>query len=375
MDYSPFSLILLKQALVYLLCSAVGAVFWAPVLIKILRALKITRRSEYDFTLRGERASKVGTPVMGGLLVVVTVTIITLLFNWQRKYTYVPIGAMAISALLGAADDLLNIFGKERRIRKIGHVLNLIKVHKSWKARLWYAVTFPWTMITRVVGMFGSHPGRGILVHEKLLLQFLAGAVVAWWIYWKLDPHWHSLWIPFDGRVALGAFIIPVIIFFVMFTANAVNIADGLDGLAGGCLTATFAGLTIISWADGRTAFTPLNAAVTGALIAYTFFNIKPARFQMGDVGSLGLGTLFAVNAVAIDRALLIPILGFIFYLEIAAVILQVLFRRLLGRRFLKMAPLHHHLEFKGWSEEKIVTRFWLLHLLAVTAAVWIALN
>ncbi len=314
---------LLQQSLVYLIASTIGAFLWAPILTKILYKYKITRRGDFDFTLQGERGYKVGTPIMGGLLVVLTVTVVTILFNWERKYTYVPIGAMGISAILGAADDLLNIFGTKRRLRQIGHTLTLIKVHKKWYMKLWYLLTLPWATFRHLASMLGSHPGKGIQVHEKLLLQFVAGAITAWWVYSRLGASWHTLWIPFDGYVDVGWWIIPIIIFFVMFTANAVNVADGMDGLAGGSLIATFLGLTLISWIEGRTAFAPLNATVVGALIAYTYFNVKPARFQMGDVGSLGLGTLLAINAIAIEKTLLIPVLGFIFYIEIFSVIIQ----------------------------------------------------
>lgn len=375
MDFcGPFSIELLKQALIYLIASCVGAFLWSPLLTKFLYHFKLTRRGDADYTLRGERAIKVGTPIMGGLLVVITVTVITLFFNWDRRYTYVPMGAMGVAALLGAADDILNIFGIKRRERKLSQIWNLVKVHRHWYKRAWYFITLPWHTFGRLVGIFGSKQDRGIQVHEKLLLQFLAGGIVAYWIYFKLGEYWHSVHIPFDGQLALGWLIIPVIIFFVMFTANAVNFADGLDGLAGGSLIASFGGLTMISWAEGRPAFTLLNATVTGALIAYTYFNVKPARFQMGDVGSLGLGTLFAVNAIAINKTLLIPIIGFIFYIEITTVILQVLSRRLFGKRLFKMSPLHHHFEFLGWSEEKIVTRFWLIHAFMVIVGVWMAL-
>ncbi len=370
---SPFSPDLFQLILIYAIFSAIGAFVWAPVLIKFLYRFNITRRNEFDFTLQGDRKNKIGTPIMGGLLVVGTVTIITLLFNWNRENTYVPIAAMGVSALLGGADDLLNIFGHKRRLRKFSHVLNLIKVHKIWYMRAWYALTLPWALFRRIVSVLGSHPGRGIQVHEKLLIQFLAGAIPAWWIYFKLSSDWHSLWLPFGGQIQLGWLIIPVIIFFVMFTANAVNIADGLDGLSGGSLIIAFMGLATISWMNGRVSFALLNATVVGALITYTYFNVKPARFQMGDVGSLALGTLLAINAIAINRTLLIPIFGFIFYIEAISVIVQVFFRRLLGKRFFKMAPLHHHFEFRGWSEEKIVMRFWLIQAFMVIVGVWLS--
>lgn len=371
-----FSPELLETGLQYLIFAAIGAFLWAPLLTKILYKYKITRRAEFDFTLQNKaRAGKVGTPIMGGLLIILTVTAITLVFNWEREYTYVPIGVMAISSLLGAADDLLNIFGKKRRSRTLEQTLKLIKVHRSPWARIWHAITLPWTAFQRFVGLFGSHPGKGILVHEKLFFQFLAGAITAWWIYFKLGAHWHSLWVPFDGEIYLGWGIIILVILIVMFTANAVNIADGLDGLAGGSLVITFLGLTVISWSEGQIAFTLLNATVVGASIAYTYFNIKPARFQMGDVGTLGLGALLAINTIAINKTMVIPFLGFIFYVEAISVIIQVISKKLLGKRFLKMAPLHHHFEFRGWSEEKIVMRFWLVHAFFVIVAVWMALN
>ncbi len=370
------SVTLLEQSLLFLIGAAVGSALFAPLVTKFLYHFNITRRGEHDFTLRGERAYKAGTPTMGGIIVIITVIVITIVFNWERKYTYVPIGAMAIAALLGAADDLLNIFGATRRIRHLRHTLTLMRVHKHWYHRAWHALSLPWAAFRHTVQMLGSkNPGRGLQVHEKLVLQFIAGAVTAWWVYFKLGESWHSLWVPFVGNWAAGWLVVPIIIFFVMFTANAVNIADGLDGLAGGSLIIAFLALTILSWVEDRTAFTPLNATVVGALLTYTYFNIKPARFQMGDVGSLGLGTLLAINAIAINRLFLIPLLGFIFYVEIGSVLIQVFYRRLLGKRFFRMAPLHHHFEFMGWSEEKIVMRFWIIQAFMAIVAIWVSLQ
>lgn len=365
---------LFQQSLLYIIGSTILAAILVPLLTKILYKYNITRRSDYDFTLKGLRNEKVGTPIMGGLIVILAVTLITIIFNWDRKFTYVPIGVMGISALLGAADDLLNIYGRKRRLRTLKLTLTLIKVHKEWYMRVWYTLTLPWVTFRNFTASFGSHPGKGILVHEKLLLQFLAGAITAWWIYFKLGPQWHSLWIPFGGQIDIGWLIIPLTIFFVMFTANAVNFADGLDGLAGGSLLITFSALTLISAVQNISALTLLNASAVGGLLTYTYFNIKPARFQMGDVGSLGLGALLAINAIALNRTLLIPLLGFIFYLEIFSVIGQVIARRLFGKRLFTMAPLHHHFEFKGWAEEKIVMRFWILQAFAAVVAVWISL-
>lgn len=366
---------LLKMAISFGLVSCVVAFLWAPWLIKFLYRFNLTRTNEYDATLAmGARKSKYGVPIMGGLLMVVTITLLTVLFNWERSFTWVPVGVMLLSAALGGIDDVLNIYGEKRRSRKLKQVLTLIRVHKNIGMRLWYLITLPWTIFKRMSVWLSRNPGKGVHVHEKLLLQFTAGAITAWWIFFKLGAHWQEIYIPFDGVVNIGWWIVPLIILFVMFTANAVNVADGMDGLAGGSLIVTFAALTLLSWLDGYQEIALLNATAVGSLIAYTYFNIKPARFQMGDVGSLGLGALLAINAIVINRMLLLPFLGFIFYLELVTVIIQVFGRHMLGRRIFKMAPLHHHFELRGWSEEKTVMRFWVVHAAVVLLGIWIAL-
>ena len=312
--------------------------------------------------------------MMGGLLVIITVAVITMLFNWERKFTWVPIGVMLLSALLGGIDDVLNIYGHTRRSRKLKQILSLIRVHKDWKMRVWYIITLPWSLFKRTSAWLSRHPGKGIHVHEKLLLQFTAGAITAWWIYFKLGASWREIHLPFDGFINIGWWIIPLIIFFVMFTANAVNVADGMDGLAGGSLIITFTALTLLSWIEGFKEIAFLNATTVGALITYTYFNIKPARFQMGDVGSLGLGSLLAINAIVMNQMLLLPLFAFIFYAEILSVIIQILGRHLLGKRIFKMAPIHYHFELFGWKEEKIVMRFWLIHAIFVVFGLWVSL-
>ncbi len=372
----PINLItILSNIMGFALLSCAVSFAWAPLLTNFLYRYKITRRAEYDATLAIEsRKDKVNVPVMGGLLIIVTVAVITMIFNWNRSFTWVPVGVMLLSALLGGTDDLLNIFGSKRRTRSIRQILTLIEVHKEIKMKVWYVVTLPWSMFKRSALWFGSHPGKGVYVHEKLLLQFLAGAITAWWIYYKLGTQWHSIYIPFYGELLIGWLIIPLIIFIVMFTANAVNIADGMDGLAGGMLIPTFSALTLLSWIYGFNEMAILNATVVGSLLTYTYFNIKPARFQMGDVGSLGLGALLAINALVINQTIALIFLGFIFYIEALSVLIQVIGRYILGRRIFKMAPLHHHFELIGWSEEKTVMRFWMVHICFVVFGVWLAL-
>jgi phospho-N-acetylmuramoyl-pentapeptide-transferase len=321
------------------------------------------------------RSDKANTPIMGGLLVIATIALLTFLFNWDRRYTWVPMGVMLMSAALGAVDDLLNVFGHDRRQRSLAQTKTLIRVHKNNLVRLWLVITFPWTILKRAASVFGSKQRKGVLVHEKLLLQFAAGAMAAWWIYWKLGESWHQIYTPFDGYLSIGAWIIPLIIAIVMFTANAVNISDGMDGLAGGMLIPTFGALSFLAWISGYDSLAILNAVTAGALVTYTYFNVKPARFQMGDVGSLGLGGLLAINALAVNSMAVLPFIAFMFYLEALTVIIQSIGRHVFGRRVFRMAPLHHHLELLGWSEEQTIMRMWVIHLGMVLIGVWIGLH
>jgi phospho-N-acetylmuramoyl-pentapeptide-transferase len=376
MPIAYFHIEVLSRIIGFAVFACIVSFTWAPLLISFLYKYNITRRNEFDATLGLEsRKDKTNVPVMGGLLIVITVAIVSILFNWQRSFTWVPIGVMLLSALLGGIDDLLNIFGTRRRSRSLRNTLTLIKVHKSLLMRFWLIVTLPWLIFKRVSLIFGSHPGKGVQVHEKLLLQFLAGAITAWWIYSKLGSQWQNIQIPFDGFLHIGLLIIPLIILTVMFTANAVNIADGMDGLAGGMLIPTFSALTLLSWIYGYNPIAILNATTVGSLIAYTYFNIKPARFQMGDVGSLALGALLAINAIAINKIVILPFIAFMFYIEAFSVVIQVVGRALVGKRIFKMAPIHHHFELKGWSEEKTIMRFWILHLAMVFIGLWIGLH
>ncbi len=178
MVIDPSHIELLRTAIFYGLLSCAVAFLWTPLLTKLLYKYNITRRSEYDASLGIEsRKDKRGVPIMGGLVVILTVAILTMAFNWERKFTWVPIGVMLLAGLLGGLDDVMNIHGKKRRLRKISQTLRLIRVHKDWKQRMWLTLSLPWTAFKRTSLWLGSHPGKGLHVHERLLLQFLAGGV------------------------------------------------------------------------------------------------------------------------------------------------------------------------------------------------------
>lgn len=355
--------------------SCLIAFLCAPLLIHLLKKYRVMKVSKIELSSIESRQGKDNTPIMGGLLVIIVVAIMTVLFNWSRSFTWVPIGVMILSAMLGGIDDLMNIFGSERRSRKLSHVINLIRIHKEFKMRVWYIITLPWTIFKRTSVWIGSRTVKGVAVHEKLVLQFIAGSITAWWVYDKLGPAWHNIYFPFGLEWYAGWLIIPIVIFIVMFTANAVNIADGMDGLAGGMLIPTFSALTLMSWINGFGEIAVLNSTVVGALVSYTYFNIKPARFMMGDVGSLGLGALLAVNTLAIGEISALFFLGFMFYIEAISVLIQVFGKYIIGKRIFKMAPIHHHFELIGWSEEKTIMRFWIIHFIFVVFGIWLALH
>jgi len=367
---------IITQSLLFLLVStALGFLLVKP-LLKFLKRFKITRRGEHDdYLQKSKRTDKVGTPIMGGIIIIAVVAIVTIIFNWDRRFTWVPVGVMLLAALLGGVDDLLNIFGSYRRIRPIMLIKKLARVHKHWYMRVWYKIQLPIASLKKFFAILGSKPGKGVQVHEKLFLQLVAGAITAYWLFFKLGPQWKFIWVPFNGELDIGWLLIPLVIIIVMATANAVNVADGLDGLAGGALITAFGGLLVISWLEGNIFFSILNATVIGALLPYTYYNIKPAKFQMGDIGSLGLGALLAVMVVAQNRMLILPFLGLIFFLELASVIIQMFSRHVLGKKVFIMAPWHHHLEMKGWSEEKIVQRFWVINLISVFFGLWLSMH
>lgn len=347
----------------------------SPFLIVFLKRLGITRKDEYDFsTIIAQREEKVGTPVMGGLIIVLVVSGITVLFNWHREATFVPIGVFLLSAMLGGADDLLNIFYRRvRPARTLSKELTLTRVHKNIGVRIWHAITFPWNVYKRFFYLLGSHPGSGIQPHEKILVQFLIGAIVAWWMSSKLN--WTQLWIPWHGEINLGWGIVPVIIFLVMFMANAVNITDGIDGLSAGTLLFAYGAYFVIALQQGSVPIVFLIATIMGSLLGYLFFNITPARYQMGDVASLGLGVMLTAIAFVLNRAILLPFIGGIFVIEIFSVLIQTMWRVVFGHRIFAMSPLHHHLEMQGWSEARIVMYAWALATLFFVGGIWLSMH
>lgn len=272
-------------------------------------------------------AGKENTPTMGGLLIWVTTALLTLGFNLDRAGTWLPLFALVATGAIGALDDLLNIRG------------------------------------------IGPHRG-GLRFRHKLPLYAAVAAVGAWWFYSKLD--WSVLHIPFYGLVEIGWWYIPLFIVVLVGLAFAVNSADGLDGLAGGMLITSFGAFTLIALAQGKIPLALFCGTVVGALLAFLWFNIYPARFFMGDTGSMSLGMTLGVVAFLTNSVLVLAVIGLPFLLEAGSVVVQITSKRFFGRKVFLSSPIHHHFEALGWPETKVTMRFWVVS--AVTAVIGLIL-
>lgn len=259
-------------------------------------------------------------PTMAGAIIVFSVCAVTLAFNWSREQTWLPLAAFAGAALVGLLDDIINLKGSSGAMEKV-----------RLSAKL------------------------------KLLLTTLVALIGGWFFYFKLDVS--SIHIPIVGtQWEIGWLIIPLFVLVVVATANAVNISDGLDGLAGGLTATAFGVYAIIAAMDGSFGIAGFCLTIVGALLSYTWFNIFPARFFMGDVGSFALGTALGVVAMLTDTVLLLPIIGVVFVAEAGSSLLQIVSKRLRhGKKIFKVAPIHHHFEASGWPETKVTMRFWVL--------------
>jgi len=254
-------------------------------------------------------------PNMAGVVFITAAALVTLLFNLDRSETWLPLAGMIGAGVIGFIDDWMNIRGS-----------------------------------TGIAGM------RAKL---KFFLHSLVGLVGGWWFYAKLDVT--SLNFGF-GEVALGALVIVLFWFVVVATANAVNITDGLDGLAGGLLVSSFGVYAIICAVQGQYALAGFCLSIVGGLLSYTWFNIFPARFFMGDVGSFAMGTALGIIALQTDTIFVLPIVGAVYVAETGSVIINRTSRKLRhGKKVFLSSPIHHHFEAIGWPETKVTMRFWIL--------------
>lgn len=269
-------------------------------------------------------------PTMAGAIGVLAIIIVTLAFNLDRSETWLPLAALVGGALVGLMDDVINIRGNGNGV-------------------------------------------AGLRSSIKFMLIIAIGVALGWFFYAKLG--YTTVQVPFVGGFDIGIFIIPLFAFIVTATGNAVNISDGLDGLAGGLLIASFGAFGLIALLQGNFLLAGFCLTVIGALLSYLWFNIHPARFFMGDVGSFAYGVSLGVVAMLTNSLLLLPIIGALFVIEAGSSLIQIVSKRFFKRKVFISAPIHHHLEAIGWPETKVTMRFWVISFVTAFFGVLLAMS
>jgi phospho-N-acetylmuramoyl-pentapeptide-transferase len=292
---------------------------------------KITEESSLDNSKTPLFASlhkkKEGTPTMGGVLIWFSILVIVLLSPLltyfglttnsliSRSETFLPLFTFFSVALLGLVDDIMNVkgIGKDKGLKAI--------------------TKFTW-------------------------LTLLAG-LGAWWFHYKLGYDSITL---LSNSIEIGAWYIPLFIFVIVGSANAVNITDGLDGLAAGLTIMAFGALATIAYIQGLFVLSAFCGVIIGGTAAFLWFNIPPAKFFMGDTGSLALGATMGVIAFLTDTVIILPFIAFIFVIETISVMMQMLSKKFRnGKKIFHIAPVHHHFEYLGWPEFRVTMRFWMI--------------
>lgn len=276
-----------------------------------------------------EHKFKRAFPTMAGIVGILSVTIVTWAFNLDRNWTWLPLAGFLGGSVVGIIDDLINVFGSGRG----------------------------------AAGLRGS---------VKFFLITMVGLVLGWFFAVKLGMT--EIDIPFVGDINVGVVgMILIFAFAVVATSNAVNITDGLDGLSGGLVMLAYGAFGVIALLKNEVMLFGFCMTVVGWLLSYIWFNVPPARFMMGDTGSFALGAGLGIVAMMTDSFLLLPIIGLMLVVETGSSLIQLTSKKLFKKKIFISAPLHHHLEAKGWGEAKIVMRFWIIAGVCAIAGVFLA--
>jgi phospho-N-acetylmuramoyl-pentapeptide-transferase len=318
------------------------AVIWGSPLVEIMRRLKLGKQ----IRIEGPQTHmvKMGTPAMGGILIIGWVVLISILINSVQivrnlevaESVVIPLGVMVSYAILGAIDDYQGL---------------------------------------------RQRSGVGMLARYKIVYQFAIATIAAVLLYWRVNDFHGWMAVPtVPVLIDIGIWYVPLAAFIITAAANAINLTDGLDGLAGIIAATAFTAYGIIAFLQDQQFLLIFSFVVVGATFAFLWFNAHPAQMFMGDVGSQALGGALSVVALMTNQWLILPIIALVPLVTTLSTMLQVgsavLTRRFLGRdmRPLKMAPLHNHFVLSGWSETQIVQRWWLIAMLAAMVGIALAL-
>jgi len=315
--------------------SFILSLIWGGPLIKLMRHFRIGKIIREDGP--ESHIEKLGTPTMGGFIIIVPVVILTVLMNAATLLGFdisgysvlVPLVVMVIFSILGAIDD--------------------------WE------------------GIRGPRKGLGMSATTKFLVQTIFALVTAFFLKYALHVP-ELFWPGYPDPIPLGVAYIPIATIIIIGYSNAVNFTDGLDGLASLISITAFSAYGVIALMQGQTFLANFCFTIVGALFGFLWFNVHPAQLFMGDAGSLALGATLGVVALMTGQWLLLPIIAIIPTSEVLSVMLQIVYFRFSGgKRLFKMAPLHHHFELSGWSETQVVQRFWIINLLSVLIGIAIS--
>lgn len=268
-------------------------------------------------------------PTMAGAIFVISVVIMTVFLNLNRGQTWLPLAALIGGAIVGLIDDIVNVNGNGKGV-------------------------------------------AGLRSSLKFTMIALLGLVLGWFFFSKIGAD--AIHIPFIGSVTIGWWIIPLFAFAVLATGNSVNISDGLDGLAGGLALISFLAFGVIALLQAQFFLAGFCFTVAGALLSYLWFNVYPARFFMGDVGSFALGASLGVVSMLTNSLLILPIIGILFVIEAGSSLIQIISKKYFHKKIFISAPIHQHLQASGWPETKVTMRFWVIAVVAAIFGIFIAI-
>lgn len=338
--YSGFNVFsyLTFRAIVSILTALLISLFFGPKMIRALQRLQIGQTVRDDGP--ESHLAKSGTPTMGGVLILTSIVASILLWaDLSNVYVWVVLFVLVTFGIVGFVDDYRKVVRKD---------------------------------------------SKGLIARWKYFWQSVLSIIIAVFLYWHAQsPAETSLLIPFvkDVMPQLGIFFIVFSYFVIVGTSNAVNLTDGLDGLAIVPTIMVAGAFAVFAYVTGNANFSdylqipyiPLTSelvvvctAIVGAGLGFLWFNTYPAQVFMGDVGSLALGAALGVLAILVRQELVLFIMGGVFVMEALSVILQVGSYKLRGQRIFRMAPIHHHYELKGWPEPRVIVRFWIISLMLV---------
>jgi len=342
------------------------AFLFTPTLLHMLYTRKLWRKTvrtqalgggEVPFFQKFHKEGEIHTPRLGGMLIWITPPLLALAFYalsytnvwWLEKLnflsrgqTWLPLATLLVASFVGFLDDMLQV------ITTPSHPF----LRKIWEKAAKY-----------IAG--------GLSLKYRFALITLIGLVGAWWFFYKLG--WNTIHVPGVGDFTIGILYIPLFV-IVMLATYSGGVIDGLDGLSGGAFASIFGAYGIIAFSRGQVDLAAFCFVVTGAILAFLWYNIPPARFYMGEVGMMGLTATLTVVAFLTDSVLVLPIIGFLLVVESASVIIQLLSKKFRKKKVFLAAPIHHHLEALGWPHYKITMRFWIIGVVAAISGVAIRL-